>query len=476
MEAPISFPADVHLRERLQTTFSVPQPVQGFLLPTLRPEAAEWGREEAGSQEKAAYHLLSIYRGTERTMVELDELARIRQFADLPPEWLQWIQDRLVEFTAKPGDVLLAEGEISTGLLLLLQGAVTMTSLREGESSREDYVAPWLFGTLGVIASIPYPATARAATTCRLARLPESAFRELFVSCDSFSRMITRRMSARLAGFESAGRSREKLAALGKLSAGMAHELNNPASAVARALDYMLGGLAGLEESALALGWSAVPREAVGELRTIAARKAPDAQVGGVDSLAQSKAESELCDWLAEHRVVKPWLVAASLVAHGISSDELRPLAAKLNEAQFSAAVSWIAQFIELRAVIVEAMRGTTRISEIVNTMKSYSYMDQGPLQEIDIHDGIEDTLTLMTHELKDGIVITRDYDRSLPRLQAYGSELNQIWTQIVRNAVEAMSEQGKLTIRTLRKLDCAVVEIIDSGPRHLGRSDATPI
>ncbi|SKD04409.1 ATP-binding protein [Paraburkholderia hospita] len=398
-------------------------------------------------------------------MIELNELAKIRQFADLPPERLQWIHDKVVEFTAEAGEVLLEEGEISTDLLLLLQGEVSLMRLAEGEISREHYVAPWLFGTLGVIASIPYPATARAATDCRLARLREPAFRELFVSCDSFSRMITRRMSGWLAGFESAGRSREKLEALGKLSAGVAHELNNPASAVARALAYMLGGLDGLEDSALALGWSAVPREAVVELRALAARQALDARATGVDLMGESKAESELCDWLAEHRVAKPWLVATSLVAHGISADQLSALALNLNEAQFGAAISWIAQFIELRTVVVEAMRGAARISEIVNAMKSYSYMDQGPQQEVDIHAGLEDTLAIMAPELRDGVVVTRDYDRSLPRIQVYGSELNLVWTRIIENAVEAMNAHGKLTIRTRHNRDCAMVEIIDSGP-----------
>jgi signal transduction histidine kinase len=398
-------------------------------------------------------------------MIELDELGRMPVFADLPRERLQWLCDNLTEFAARAGDVLLEESEMCTSLLVLLEGEVRTTRRAEGEFSTERYVAPEIFGTPCLVASIPYPATLRAATDCRFARLPEAAFRDLFVSCGSFTRVVARVMTDWLTALETAGRNREKLAALGKLSAGLAHELNNPASALTRALDHMTGGLAALEDSSLALGLRAVPREAVDELRALAARSATQAGVSAADALRQGEAESLLGNWLATRGVAKPWLAAPGLVAHGISSDALGQLAARLNAEQLDAAVSWIAQVLELRSVMHEAMRGAARISGIVKAMKSYSYMDQGPRQEVDIHDGIEDTLTVMAHELSPGIVIVRDYDRSLPHLPVYGSELNQVWTRIIENAVEAMNGHGELTIRTRRQADHAVVEIIDTGP-----------
>jgi signal transduction histidine kinase len=398
-------------------------------------------------------------------MIEPDEISRIPVFADLPQERLQWLCDNLTEFAAKAGDVLLEEGEMATNLLLLLEGEAWTTRRAEGELSNERYVAPEVFGTPCMVASIPYPATLRAVTDCRIARLPEAGFRDLFVSCGSFTRVVARVMTDWLTALETAGRNREKLAALGKLSAGLAHELNNPASAVARALDHMLGGLAALEGSALALGVHAVPREAVDELAALASRGAPQACVGAADALRQGEAESVLGDWLAAHGMAKPWLAAPCLAAHGITPDDLAQLAVRLHAEQLDASVSWIAQVLALRSTMHEAMRGAARISDIVKAMKSYSYMDQGPRQEVDIHDGIEDTLTVMAHELKQGIEIVRDYDRSLPRLTAYGSELNQVWTRIIENAVEAMNGRGKLTVRTRRDADRAVVEIADTGP-----------
>jgi signal transduction histidine kinase len=398
-------------------------------------------------------------------MIELDELSGMPVFADLPRERLQWLCENLTEFAARSGDVLLEEGEMSSNLLVLLDGEVRTTRAAAGELSAERYSAPEIFGTPCMVASIPFPATLKAATDCRIARLPEAAFRELFVSCGSFTRVVARVMTDWLTALETAGQNREKLAALGKLSAGLAHELNNPASAVARSLDHMLAGLDALEDSALALGVRAVPRDAVDELRALAARSATEAVASATDALRQAEAESLLGDWLAAHGMAKPWLVAPCLVAHGITSDDLGQLAGRLSTDQLDAAISWIAKVLELRSVMRDATRGATRISDIVKAVKSYTYMDQGPRQEVDIHEGIEDTLTVMAHELKSGVAIVRDFNRDLPRVPAYGSELNQVWTRIIENAVEAMSGRGQLTIRTRRDSDRAVVEIADTGP-----------
>jgi signal transduction histidine kinase len=398
-------------------------------------------------------------------MIELDKLGKQPIFADLPRERLQWLCDNLIEFSAKAGEVLLEEGEVNTSLLILLEGEVSTMRRAEGELSTERYVAPEFFGAPAMVASIPYPATLRATSDCLIAALPETAFRDLFVSSGSFAHRVARGVTDWLTALETAGLNREKLAALGKLSAGLAHELNNPASAVSRALDYMLDGLAALEDSALALGLQAVPRESVDALRTLAARSAMQSGVSVVNALRQAEAESRLGDWLGSHGTAKPWLVAPCLVAHGITSDDLGPLAARLNADQLGAAVAWIAQVLELRSVMREAKRGAARIFDLVKAMKSYTYMDQGPRQEVDIHASIEDTLTVMAHDLKGGILIVRDFDASMPRLPAYGSELNQVWTRIIENAVEAMNGHGELTIRTRRDADRGVVEFIDTGP-----------
>ncbi|ALL67472.1 two-component sensor histidine kinase [Paraburkholderia caribensis MBA4] len=395
-------------------------------------------------------------------MIELHTLRKVPVFADLTEDRLQWLRDNLTEFSVSAGEVLLREGEMTTSLLILLEGELATTRRDDGRDNGERFPAPDVFGTPCVIASIPFPATLTAMRDSRLARLPEGAFRELFMSCGPFGRVVARVMTDWLTALETAGLNRAKLAALGKLAAGLAHELNNPAAALTRALDHMRRELAALEDAALALGCHAVPREVVARLSALTDGKAPDI---AMNALQRSKAEARLGDWLATHGVTKPWLAAPVLVTHGITVEDLGPLTGSLDSGQFDAAIGWIAHVLDLRSMTDEAMHGALRISDIVAAMKSYSFMDQAPQQEIDIHDGIDDTLTVMMHEIKRGIDVIRDYDRSLPRIQVYGSELNQVWTRIIENAIEAMNGQGTITIRTRRDADCAVVEIADNGP-----------
>ena len=253
------------------------------------------------------------------------------------------------------------------------------------------------------------------------------------------------------------------MAALGMLAAGLSHELNNPASAVARAADRAREARDALHDSLVIFSRSAIPHEALSALDALSRRSV----TGGVplDALRQSEAEQVLSDWLDQHGGEKSWLMAPCLVASRIAPDDLAALAASLNPEQFNAGIRWLAATLELGSLMDEAKRSAARISDIVKAMKSYSYMDQAPQQEVDIHEGIEDTLTIMHHKLKQGITVKRDYDRSLPRLQVYGSELNQVWTNIIDNAADAMSGRGDIIIRTRREGDYVVVEITDNGP-----------
>ncbi|MGF6369006.1 signal transduction histidine kinase [Paraburkholderia sp. RAU6.4a] len=398
-------------------------------------------------------------------MIDLEKLGMMPVFAELTRERLQWLRGNLAESAVKAGQVLIDEGEMCTSLLLLLNGELTSTRRAEGHLPSERYIAPEVFGTPCLVAAIPYPSTLRAATDCGIARLAEPAFRELFMSSGPFNQAVARVMAEWLTTLEAAGQNREKLAALGKLAAGLAHELNNPVSAVIRALDCMVNGLDALEDASLTLGRSALPRDALDALQILARSKGVQTGMTGANSLRQSEAEAQLGDWLGAHRVTRPWLAAPCLVAHGIGVDDLMRLASSLNAEQFDAGIRWTLEALELHSLLQEAMRGSARIADIVKATKAYSYMDQAPQQEVDVHAGIEDTLIVMAHELKRGVTVTRNYDRGLPRLQVYGSELNQVWTRIVENAIDAMNGQGELTIRTHRGTDCAVVEISDNGP-----------
>src|SRR6516225_4570260 len=398
-------------------------------------------------------------------MIQLDELRAHPLFADLPEALLQWLCEQLTEVSMAAGEVLAREGETRSTFDVVLQGEVAATKLSRGQQiPTSRFIAPSFFGAVPLLSGTPSPGTLRAVTDGRVALLPERAFRELLVGSETFCRLIFHSSFDRLMNLEATLRNREKLAALGTLAAGLAPELNNPAAALVRTADRAVAALATLKEADVELRNNAIPADAMKILEGLGERQEVRNMVSGIDALKQNQAADALGDWLVGQGVAKPWLQAPSLVSAGIRQEELDPLAVALTREQFAAAIRLLASTLELNALMEDIRSGSVRMSVIIRAMKSYSHLDQSPQQEVDIHEGIEDTLIIMQHRLKQGVTVHRDYDRSLPHLTVYGSELNQVWTNLIDNAIDAMSGNGDIIVRTYREMDEAVVEITDNG------------
>jgi PAS domain S-box-containing protein len=261
-------------------------------------------------------------------------------------------------------------------------------------------------------------------------------------------------------------RQTEKMAALGKLSAGLAHELNNPAAAAGRASSQLAGSVDDLHAATLELtaagvesdGWVAM----TDRYREFSQRS--DEPLG-LSALEISDREEELGDWLQAHGLDDGWAVAASLAGVGVRTGDLDTLGEDMPAQALIAAVVWICRALELHELAGTVARSSSSISALVDAVKSYSHMDQGPLQYVDIHHGIEDTLTILGYKLRGRIEVVREYDPDLPQIEVGGSELNQVWTNLIDNAIGALGEQGTITIRTARDDEYVTVEIADDGP-----------
>jgi signal transduction histidine kinase len=258
----------------------------------------------------------------------------------------------------------------------------------------------------------------------------------------------------------------EKMATLGTLAAGVAHELNNPAAATKRAAEQLRNAFSKLEKAHLLLnasGLSQAETEKIKTIESLALTKSK--QLSTIDPLTRSDREAETEDWLDDHNIPEPWELAHSLVNLDMNSKELDALAGTFKGDSLYAALSWTSSVYLVYTLLNEIGQGSGRISEIVGALKNYSYLGQAPVQNINLHEGLDNTLVILRNKIKQGINITREYGSDVPMIFAYGSELNQVWTNILDNAIDAMKGKGEIVIRTHREKDNAVVEIEDNGP-----------
>jgi len=260
-------------------------------------------------------------------------------------------------------------------------------------------------------------------------------------------------------------RQSEKLATLGKLSAGLAHELNNPATAALRGSKQLNNTIPKLEIAQFELGemnFSGEQRNVLETYKKLILGKAK--QPASLDPLIRSDREHEIEAWLEEKDIADPWELAAMLVNVGFNTEELSGLAGSFSTEQFRTVITSLSHIYFTHSLLEEIGQGVGRITEIVKALKSYSYRDQAPMQSVDIHEGLNNTLVMLQSELREGITVQRKFTESLPCIQAYGNELNQVWTNIIDNAISAMNGNGKITIKTAQEGDWIVVRIRDTG------------
>jgi signal transduction histidine kinase len=265
---------------------------------------------------------------------------------------------------------------------------------------------------------------------------------------------------------EFALRQNEKLATLGRLSAGMAHELNNPAAAAQRGAAQMLVAFARLQQTFIELGTqglSAGQWKTLSELDKEAQAKAKVSI--SLDPLEAADRTAELEEWLENNQIENAWEVAPNLLSLGYEPSELSDLSARFATPQIPVLIEWLNCSYVIYNLLEEIQMGSSRISEIVKALKAYSYLDQAPIQSVNLHEGLDSTLVMLRSKLKQGVTVQREYDPNLPAIQAYGSELNQVWTNLIDNAIDAMNAQGSITVRTRHDEQWAIVEIEDNGP-----------
>ena len=405
-------------------------------------------------------------------MTILEELRRSTLFEGMTDEQLTEVVERGSEARVPKGEVYVREGEPIENFYVVLEGELRITKQVDGRDMvLNTYVPGVFFGEVPLLAGKPFLASARTLTDCRIFLLPEEEFRRMLNTYPSFSNAVLKTMAWRVKDLQSVAYQRQQLESLGTLAAGLAHELNNPAAASVRAAGRLRECFESMraistEVSRLASSGSLGPEEIEGIERVSTRALANAATAGGFEGLEVSEREEKLARWMENRGVNKAWDFAATFAEAGLDVAFLKEVSGVVGSECLGEALRYQEAVLAVAGLVEEIEASTTRVSSLVETMKAYSHMDQTPLQDVEVNEELDNTLAILAYRL-DGIEVERDYG-GLPTVTAYGSELNQVWTSLLENAVDATigdDGAGRIRVRTRCESDRVLVQIEDDGP-----------
>ncbi len=394
----------------------------------------------------------------------LELLRRVPTFEGLPDDQITWFLTQSEELHLKPGDFYTRQGDVADRMTIVLEGQLEARGELGGESIAFPMKAGDVTGKLPFSRMKQFPLSGRAITDSFVVRFPAAKFPELVQKMPELTQRLVGLMSDRIRETTRFEQQRDRLAALGKLSAGLAHELNNPASAAKRATSQLRAILKRVRDASLELGRRDLTPTQKAEIEKL---EASLVQTDGppLDALAASDLEDQLDSLLRSHGQNDLWQLAADLAKKNFKPESLEQIFAALDADTARAALVRISSSVEIADLLNQIESSTSRISDLVGAIKEYTFMDQAPIQNVDIVKTLETTLTILNHKLKHGVTVHRDYQQIPLLVNSFGSELNQVWTNLIDNAIDAMGGKGDLRVRTYREDNCVVVEIADNGP-----------
>jgi signal transduction histidine kinase len=397
-------------------------------------------------------------------MADKSQLLRVPAFIDLPDDQIAWFLSQSKEVHLNAGDTFMRAGDPAEFMVVILEGSLQGRGEISGETITISLNAGDVTGVLPFSRMKRATLNGRAVTESRVLRFPASQFPELVQKMPELAKRLVGLMSDRIRETTRLEQQKDRLAALGKLSAGLAHELNNPASAAKRATSQLREILIRIRNASHDLGRRELTPAQKAEIEKL---EASFVQQDGPppDALTISDLEDQIDSLLRSHGQNDLWQLAADLARKNIKPAALESLFSILDPDTARAALVRIAASVEVAGLLNEIESSTSRISDLVGAIKEYTYMDQAPVQNVDIVKSLEVTLTILNHKLKKGVVVQRDYPKGPLLINSFGSELNQVWTNIIDNAIDAMNGKGELRVRAFREDPCVVVEIGDNGP-----------